>query len=163
MTRSNIISAAILFVILALNVLAFYSINKRYLNFLSDSVVEQSALCGEYMETTLLQFSSDISQELIMYRYSEIFGDPTKFREATQSLRLFYTKYRDLITNISVYDNRKNFYALYLDSENKFGKTDSFVVDSFPRKTQPYLYTRDRVEQQGGVLKYYYPYWKINH
>lgn len=159
MIKSNVISGLILFIILALNGITIFSINKRYVEFLSGTLISQSELCGEHLETTLLQFSSDINQELNMHTYSEIFGYPDKFREATQSLRLFYTKYRDLITNISVYDNKKNFYALYLDTEDKFGKMDRFVVDSFPRKTQPRLYSRDRVEQQGSVLKYYYPYF----
>ncbi len=159
MIRSNFISALILFIILALNGITIFSINKRYVNFLNESLQSQSQLCGEHMETTLLQFSSDINHELNMHRYSEIFGDPAKFREATQSLRLFYTKYRDLITNISVYDNKKNFYALYLESEDNFGKSDRFVVDSFPTKTQKRLHSRDRVEQHGSILKYYYPYF----
>jgi signal transduction histidine kinase/CheY-like chemotaxis protein len=159
MIRNNVISGLILFFILALNGITIFNINKRYVNFLNETLLKQSQLCGEYMETTLLQFTSDINQELNSYTYSEIFGDPAKFRMATQSLRLFYTKYRDLITNISVYDNKKNFYALYLDTEDNFGKTDHFVVDSFPRKTQTRLHSRDRVEQQGSLLKYYYPYF----
>jgi signal transduction histidine kinase/CheY-like chemotaxis protein len=159
MIRNNIISGFILFIILAFNGITIYTINKRYVNFLNETLLKQSQLCGEYMENTLLQFSSDINHELNMYKYSEIFGDPERFRVATQSLRLFYTKYRELITNISVYDNRKNFYALYLDTEDKFGRTDRFVVDSFPRKTQARLFPRDRVEQEGSILKYYYPYF----
>jgi len=159
MIRSNFISGLMLFVILALNGITIFSINKRHVNFLNESLQSQSQLCGEHMETTLLQFSSDINHELNMHRYSEIFGDPAKFREATQSLRLFYTKYRSLITNISVYDNKKNFYAMYLESEDNFSKLDRFVVDSFPTKTQKRLHSRDRVEQQGSILKYYYPYF----
>jgi len=159
MIRSNFISGLILFIILALNGLTIYNVNKRYVNFLNTTLQKQSQLCGEHMETTLLQFSSDINQELNTYKYSEIFGDPDKFFRATQSLRLFYTKYRDLVSNISVYDDKKNFYALYLDTDDDFGTSDRFVVDSFPRKTQPRLYSRDRVEQNGNILKYYYPYF----
>jgi len=159
MIRSNFISGLLLFVMLALNGITIYSINKRYVNYLNETLLSQSQLCGEYMETTLLQFSSDINQELIMYEYSEIFEDPKKFEKATQSLRMFYTRYRNLITKISVYDNKKNFYALYLEAEDNFSKLDRFVVDSFPMRTQKRLYPRDRVEQQGSTLKYYWPYF----
>jgi signal transduction histidine kinase/CheY-like chemotaxis protein len=159
MVRNNIISALILLIILLLNGLTIFNINKRYVNFLNETLMSQAQLCGEHMENTLLQFSSDINQELDRYTYSEIFGDPGKFSEATQSLRLFYTKYRDLITNISVYDNKKNFFAIYLDTEDKFGKSDHFRVDSFPRKYQLDLNSRHRVEQKGSVLKYFYPYF----
>jgi len=159
MIRSNIISGLILFAILALNALTIFSINKRYSTYQNETLISQSQFTGEHMETTLLQFSSDINQELNMYKYSEIFGDPERFSHATQSLRLFYTKYRDLITKISVYDNRKNFYALYFDAEDNFGKSDYFVVDSFAMRKQARLYPRDRVEQEGSLLKYYYPYF----
>ena len=159
MIRNNVISGLILFVILALNGITIININKRYVSFLTETLLMQAQQCGEHMENTLLLFSSDINKELDKYTYSEIFGDPAKFREATQSLRLFYTKYRDLITNISVYDDKKNFYALYLDTEDKFGKRDYFLVDSFPRRYQLDLNSRHRVEQKGSVLKYYYPYF----
>jgi signal transduction histidine kinase/CheY-like chemotaxis protein len=159
MNRNNIISATILLIILVLNGITIYNLNKKYTRFLNETLLEQTRLCGEHMENTLLQFSSDINYELNMYNYSEIFGDPVKFREATLSLRRFYTKYRDLITNISVYDNKKNFYALYLEANDDFAKSDRFVVDSFPRKKQERLYPRDRVEQDGSILKYYYPYF----
>ena len=140
--------------ILALNGITIYSINKRYASFLNETLQSQSQRCGEYMETTLLQFSSDINHELNMYQDSEVFGKPAEFREATQSLRMFYTKYRDLITKVSVYDNKKNFFALYLESEDNFGKLDRFVVDSFPMRTQKGLFPRQRIEQKGSVLKY---------
>ena len=159
MIKNNVISGLILLIILLLNGLTIFNINKRYVNFLNETLMSQAELCGEHMENTLLQFSSDINQELDKYTYSEIFGDPEKFDKATQSLRLFYTKYRDLITNISVYDNKKNFYAIYLDTEDKFGKSDHFRVDSFPRKYQLDLNSRHRVEQKGSVMKYYYPYF----
>ena len=159
MIKNNIISALILLVILLLNGLTIFNINKRYVSFLNENLMSQSQKCGEHMENTLLQFSSDINQELDKYTYSEIFGDPGKFSEATQSLRMFYTKYRDLITNVSVYDNKKNFYAIYLDTDNNFGKSDHFRVDSFPRKYQLDLNSRHRVEQKGSILKYYYPYF----
>ena len=106
-----------------------------------------------------MQFDSDVNSELSKYDYSSIFGNPDQFEVATQSLRLFYTKYRNLITNISLYDNKNNFYGLYLETDDKFSKTDRFVVDSFPRKTQKKLFPRTLVEQKGGRLNYYYPYF----
>jgi signal transduction histidine kinase/CheY-like chemotaxis protein len=159
MVRSKIIAGLILFGVLVLNGITILRTNHRYIQYLNETLLSQSQLCGEQMETTLLQFSSDINQELNMYNYSEIFNDPAKFQVATRSLRLFYTKYRDLVTKISVYDNHKNFYALYLESENRFGREDRFVVDSFETRRQEQLSPRDKVEQNGSMLKYYYPYF----
>lgn len=158
MVRNNIIAGVILFVVMALNGITILRVNQRYKEHLNQTLFLQSQRCGEHMETTLLQFSSDISKELNMYT-SEIFSDPAKFEEASRSLRLFYTKYRDLITRISIYDNHKNFYALFLESEDNFGKKDAFVVDSFAMRRQKSLSPLDLVEQEGSVLEYHYPFF----
>ncbi|NOR33583.1 MAG: response regulator [Bacteroidales bacterium] len=158
MLRNNIIAGVFLFVVMALNGITILHVNQRYKEHLNQTLFSQSQRCGEHMETTLLQFSSDISKELNMYT-SEIFNDPAKFQEASRSLRLFYTKYRDLITRISIYDNNKNFYALFLESEDNFGKKDVFVVDSFAMRRQKSLSPLDLVEQDGSVLEYHYPFF----
>ncbi len=144
--------------VMVLNGITILRVNQRYKEHLNQTLFSQSQRCGEHMETTLLQFSSDISKELNMYT-SEIFNDPAKFQEASRSLRLFYTKYRDLITRISIYDNNKNFYALFLESEDNFGKKDIFVVDSFAMRRQKSLSPLDLVEQDGSVLEYHYPFF----
>ena len=79
MSKNNIISGLILFVILALNGITILSINKRFVNYVNDLLLSQSQLCGEYMETTLLQFSSDVNQELTelnTFSNTGIFNDP---------------------------------------------------------------------------------------
>ncbi|MDF1573789.1 MAG: response regulator [Bacteroidales bacterium] len=159
MIRSNIITAFTLFLVLALNGTAILHVNQRYNDYLNRTLFSQSRLYGEHMETTLLQFSSDINQELNKYDYSEIFKDPEKFQDAKRGIRLFFTKYRDLVTRISVYDNRKNFFALYLEVNNNFGKEDVFVVDSFTTRRQMDLSVLERVEQNGSKLEYHYPYF----
>ena len=157
MLRNNIIAGVVLFVVLALNGLTLLRVNQQYAEYLNQTLFSQSQRCGAYMETTLLQFSSDISKELTMYN-SQIFSDPAKFQEVTQSLHLFSTKYRDLITRIEVYDNDKNFYALYLESADNFGKKDTFMVESFKFKRQKRLTTEELFEQDGSILEYHYPY-----
>ncbi len=67
MIRNNVISGLILFLILALNGLTIFNINKRYVDFLTETLLMQSQQCGEHMENTLLLFSSDINQELDKY------------------------------------------------------------------------------------------------
>ncbi len=158
MIRNNIVAGLILFVLLALNGFTILRVNRRYIDHLNKTLLSKSQLCGDHMETTLLQFSSDVNEELNNYN-SEIFSDPAKFQEATRNLQLIYTKYRDLITEILVLDNHKNKYALYLESSNNFGKDDVFVVDSFATLRQTKLTPLEEVEQHGSVLEYHYPYF----
>ena len=160
MIRNNIIAGTVLAVVLALNGLAILRLNQRYTEYLNQTLVSQSRLCGEYMETTLVQFSSDINRELQRYN-TDIFNDSVAFQEASQSLQLFYTNYRDLITRISIYDNQKNFFGLYLDPGDDISKQDAFVVDSFATRRQKLLSPVEELKQDGTMLEYHYPYFDL--
>jgi len=61
MLRNNIIAGTILFLVLALNGITILRVNQRYIQNLYQTLFSQSQLCGEHMETTLLQFNIDIS------------------------------------------------------------------------------------------------------
>lgn len=158
MIRNNIIAGTILLAVLLLNGLAILRVNQRYTEYRNQSLLSQSRLCGEHMETKLLQFSSDINQEVQKFS-TEIFNNTEQYRNTTQSLRLFFTKYQDLVTKISVYDNQKNFYALYLEPGDDSGKDDAFVVDSFATLRQKPLSPVEHLEQNGSDLMYYYPFF----
>ena len=157
MIRNSIIAGFILFVVLALNGITILRVNQRFIDYLNQSLYSQANLCGEHMEKTLLQLTSDINKELAKSD-SVIFSDPAKFQESTQSFRILFTKYRDLITQISVYDNNKNFYAIYLESSDNFAKQDEFLVDSYAKPKQKQLTPVEDVKQNGSVLEYHYPY-----
>ncbi len=157
MAKNKIISIAVFASIVIMNVVSISYLYRKYRTLFEDTLTNKVEVCGEKMETILLQFTSDINQELNKYQY--LFEDESGFNEAALSLQMFYIKYRNLITRISIYDNEKNYYAIYLDSDDSFGLSDHFVIDSYPMKTQKSLVSRHRIEQNGSVLRYYYPYF----
>jgi signal transduction histidine kinase/CheY-like chemotaxis protein len=153
MIRNNIIAGTILLALLAMNGFSILRVNQRYSEYLNQTLLSQSRLCGEHMETKFDEFFVELFEELQMYD-SEIFTNPEKFQEASQSQRLFFTRYRNMIRKISVFDNQKNFYALYSDHEND----NAFVVDSFTTLRQKLLSPVEELKQNGTVLEYYYPF-----
>jgi PAS domain S-box-containing protein len=117
---------------------------------------EQVYLAGTYMENTINQFESDLNRLLYDYQFATFFRDQEELRRSNQSLKVFYSHYRDLVTNILVYDNNKNYYGLYINDR------DQFVVDTFPRQRQERLSPRDRVDFMDGKYLYRYPYFEYD-
>lgn len=111
-------------------------------------------LCGNYMETELESFESDLNKLLFEYQFSSIFKDKEELEDSKQSLQVFYSKYRDLITNVFIFDNNKNYFGLYINDR------DQFVVDTFSRQRQQRLSPRDMVEMSNGKYLYHYPYFE---
>jgi signal transduction histidine kinase/CheY-like chemotaxis protein len=107
------------------------------------------------MEKQLTGFQNDIGKLLYDYNFSNIFKDPSELDRIKQNIQVFYSKYRDLVTNVFVFDNNKNYFGLYINDLD-----DEFVIDTFPRQRQQDLVPRDKVEAKDGKYLYHYPYFE---
>ena len=154
MKKESIIALTFLLFLLLLNVFSFLNINNRFVGFLNSTLESQTNLCGEYMEKKLTAFESDLNKLLFEYEFGRIFKDPEVMEKSNRSLQVFYARYEELISNISIYDNKKNYFGLYIN------ESDRFVVDTFPRQSQVSLSPRDKVTQVQGKYLYHYPYFE---
>jgi len=108
------------------------------------------------MESQLIQFENDLNKLLFEYDFRMIFRDNEELEISNQNLQIFYSKYRDLVSNILIYDNNKNYYGLYLNDK------DRFVIDTFARQKQYDLSPRDKVEKKGNNYLYHYPFFEAD-
>jgi signal transduction histidine kinase/CheY-like chemotaxis protein len=155
MKQVNTFASICLVFLMLLNVFSFLNINQRFISFLNSSLEQQTTLCGEYMEKQLTGFQNDIGKLLYDYNFSNIFKDQSELDRIKQNIQVFYSKYRDLVTNVFVFDNNKNYFGLYFNELE-----DDFVTDNFPKQRQQELVPRDRVEEKGGKYLYQYPYFE---
>ncbi len=153
MKRVTIITSFFLSLILALNILSIINSDRKFNRFLNSSLSDQATRCGEYMEKTLSDFNNDLNKLLFSYHLESIFNDAKEMERSNTSLEVFYSKYRELISNIAVYDNENHYLGLYINDR------ESFVVDTFPRQKSNKLFPRDKVVRQNGKYIYYYPYF----
>lgn len=153
MRRANITAALFLGVILFLTIFSFLNINRRFISFLNSSLEQQATLCGNFMEAELSSFESDMNKLLFDYNFSAFFNDNAELEKSQQSLLFFYSKYRDLIKNVFIFDNKRNYYGLYINDQ------DEFVIDIFPRQRQQQLIPRVKIEQKNSTYLYHYPYF----
>ncbi len=154
MRKVNLFASICLVFLILLNVFSFVNINERFISFLNSSLEQQTRLCGEYMEKQLHGFQNDMNKLLYEYNFSRIFKDPEELEMSKQSLQVFYSKYRDLVTNVFIFDNNKNYFGLYINDD------DHFVIDTFSRQRQQNLIPRDKVEEKEGKYLYHYPYFE---
>ncbi len=153
MKRVSTIAAIFLLFLVLLNIFSFLSINNRFVNFLNSSLAQQTNLCGNYMENTLIDFESDLNRLPFEYQFSIIFKDNEELDKTNRSLQVFYSQYRNLISNIYIFDNERNYFGLYINEK------EQFVVDTFPRQRQAKLSPRHKVEFKEGAYLYHYPYF----
>jgi PAS domain S-box-containing protein len=83
-----------------------------------------------------------------------VFEDQQVIFNVGRDLESFYAKYRDLITDISLYDNENNYMGIFINDD------DDFVVDTFSRQSFNRLRERDIILSSGGNYKSYFPYFR---
>ncbi len=137
-----------------LSIFSVFNINQRFISFLNSNMEQQIRICGSHMEKELQKFENDLNRLLFQYHFSEIFTDQEEFDRSQDSLKVIYLRYRDLISNVFIFDNKKNYFGLYIND------ADEFVIDTFPRQRQQELSPRDRVEEYNGKYLYHYPYFE---
>jgi len=152
MKRANLTAFILLGFLLVMNVFSFININSRFISFLHSSLHQEVSICGEYMEEQLGSFESDLNGLLYDYNFADIFDDEETYTLSEKSIEIFYYKYRDLVKNVYIFDNKKNYFGLYIND-------NEVVIDTFPRQRQYPLVPRHKVEEKGGTYIYHYPYF----
>ncbi|MEX2369598.1 MAG: response regulator [Bacteroidales bacterium] len=154
MKKINTLTVILLVVLLILNILSLLNIHQKFISFLNSSLEQNTNMCGTYVDKHLSTFENDLNKLLYDYNFSLIFKDGDEFESTKQRLQVFYSKYNELVTNIFVFDNEKNYFGLYINDG------DEFLVDTFPRQRQQQLIPRVNVEEINGKYLYHYPYFE---
>jgi len=157
--RKYLLVVGIVFIL----VIGVYSlINKRakrdQVNYQKELVLRQSTLIGTKIEQIISGYENDLTKILFIHSNSlnKIFSNEKVLESIATDLRTFLVKYKDLVTNIAIFDNQNKYLGIYI-KEN-----DEFVLDTFPRQRINNLYKRDIIIKRKGYYQSYFPFFKGN-
>ena len=121
-------------------------------------ILHQVSQTGALVEATINQYENDLTR--IIYRNINeiytIFHDEEAMRYIITDLEGFYSKYRDMVASISVYDNKNDFLGLYIND------ADEFVIDTFSRQQDNKIESRDVIKSRGSTYYSYFPFFENN-
>lgn len=103
---------AAFFVILIANFFYYRSLYNKQITYITNLLDRQVQIVGLSVDNDNLNFISDLNKISYTDDLVRFFSDPEYENRAKENMKLFYSKYQDLITGIKVYDNKKNEYTL---------------------------------------------------
>jgi signal transduction histidine kinase/DNA-binding response OmpR family regulator len=158
MKRIYIIVSSVLVFILLINLFFIGQIRKSMINFQKEILFHQTQLCGNHVEKTIKEYENDLNRIIFnnIQNIHAIFDDPKVMADINRDLEGFYAKYRDLISNISVYNNKNRYLGIYINEDDKF------VIDTFSRQQNNKLEPRDIIIEQDGKYFSYFPFFRDN-
>ncbi len=144
--------------VVCLNVVFFMKFKRNIIDYQKALVAEQVGLCGSHIEKTIASYENDLTRIIFanIQKMPDIFTNDRVFKDISLNLQGLYSKNRDLISNISVYDNKDSYLGIYLKDN------DELVIDSFPRQSNNELRSKDIIIKQKGYYLSYFPFYKNN-
>ena len=119
MRRVIILTYSAVLLILLANFFYYENLYKKQIHYITELLDRQVQIVGFEVDSTNNGFVSELAQINFDYSkdLSQFFEKPTPEIKAKikEQLELFYSKYKDFVTKIRLYDNNLNEYTLSKD------------------------------------------------
>jgi CheY-like chemotaxis protein/PAS domain-containing protein len=156
MKKINILVPLIILIVIISNVYYFLNTYHLQIDFQKDFLLKQTQISGYEIEKTGQDFLSDLNFILFSENINRFFSDPVAREEVSRKIEIFYTKYQNLISGITLYDNHQNAFTFYKDGKNKR------ISNIFITREQKVLAGRDQIRFENGKYVYYLPVFQHN-
>jgi len=163
MKRATIIAIALLIVIGVANYYYYSNLFRKQIQYISDLLDRQVQTIGQEVDEFNLFFTSDLSKIDFTDDIGRFFDDAAINMRATERLKLYFIKYQDFITGISIINDRSDVFNIALDETKEgfrkglFTNEDYWLMNTFQTHDQQKIYQQDAIVFEGSKYNYYHP------
>jgi signal transduction histidine kinase/CheY-like chemotaxis protein len=163
MRRATIIALILLIVTGVANYFYFSSLYRNQIRYISDLLDRQVQMTGQEVDEFNTFITSDLSKIDFSEDISNFFDDPDVNRRAIERLKLYYIKYQDFITSISIINNKTDVFNMTLDETREgfrrgvFTSEDYWLINTFQTHEQQKIYEQEIITEEGSRTNYYQP------
>ena len=145
MKRLSIFSILLVVVILGINGIYYNNLYQKQLDYAKSLLIQQVQLIGAETDYVNFHFTSDIDRILFTEKENmdRFFTDDAIMEHVSESLKLFYNKYEDLISNIKINSaGSPDIFTLFKNVEQNSNE-EEWIVDKYKSQKQDTIYKRD--------------------
>ncbi len=163
MRRATIISLILLIITGVANYFYFSGLYHNQIRYISDLLDRQVQMTGQEVDEFNTFITSDLSKIDFSEDITSFFDDPEVNRRTTERLKLYYIKYQDFITSISIINNKTDVFNMTLDESREgfrrgvFTSDDYWLVNTFQTHEQQKIYEQEILAEEGSRSYYYQP------
>jgi len=141
-------------VILITNFFYYRSLYEKQINYIASLLDRQVQIVGLSVDNANFSFTSDLNKISVTDDLVKFFTYPENENRAKENMKLFYSKYQDLITGIRVYDNNKNEYTL--------NKEEDWLDQKFKTYQQNEIIFPEKLTYENKRFNYFLPLYRDN-
>ena len=149
-----IVYSAFMIIIIA-NFFYYKSLYNKQINYIVKLLDRQVQMVGISVDSTNNLFASDLNQIIFSEDISLFFSNTEQRTRIIERMKLFFSKYDNLITGVKLFDNNKNEFTLKKDETGIAWLDQLFILH-----VQGEIVTRDELIQANRSFEYYLPVLK---
>jgi len=143
--------------ILLANFFYYRSLYNKQINYITALLDRQVQIVGLSIDGTNNYFTSDLNQIILSGDLKSFFADKEKRYLVTEKMKLFYSKYKDFVTGIKIYDHNRNEYTLKKDEIGDWLDQPPYVLH-----VQGEIIDREKLTEENKKFNYYLPVYENN-
>ena len=159
MKRILIIVYSAFLIILLINYLYYKNLYNKQINYIVELLDRQVQIVGHSVDSTNNGFLSDLNQISFDEDLTQFFTKNDKYLQASERMKLFFSKYQEFVTGIKIYDTNKNEFTLKKDTESQTGE---WLVNSYQVHVQSEMFSIENLVQENRFFNYYLPVYNKN-
>lgn len=146
------------FIILALAVIitgsffCFRGIQESQIEYITHILDYQAKSAGRSVDSTDEGFKTDLNQILLSENIQQFISNADQRTRTIDRMKLFFSKYQNLITGIRIYDDKKNEFTLKKDETG-----NNWLEQLFVLHVQGEIITYDTLVMHNRTYEYYIP------
>lgn len=152
MKKITIIAYSAFLLIMVVNILFYRSLYSNQLEYSMKMLDRQVRIVGTDIDNTSMYLISDLTEIDFSDDIALFFTDKNVNERAREKMKLYYSRYENVIVSLMLYNNAGDVYTLFKDEEK-----NSWLDGSYRAQTLPDISEREKIEQERGKYKYFLP------
>lgn len=165
MRRATIAAGIAVLLIAVGNYFYYRNLYRTQTVFITSLLDRQVQAIGREVDEFNFYFTSDLSKIDFSDDIGRFFDDPAVTARATERLKLYFIKYQEFITSISILNNKSDVFNISIDDSKEeqdlkkglFTNEDLWLINTFKTHDQFQIYPQEIIVPDGARFNYFQP------
>jgi CheY-like chemotaxis protein/signal transduction histidine kinase len=154
--KRTFLAAYIAFVLLMIITVLFYlSLYRNQVEYANKLLDRQVMIAGSDIDNVSMHIASDLAEIDFSDDIALFFSDPEINKRAMEKMKLYYSRYDEIVVGLMLYNIDGDVYTLFKDEER-----NSWLDGSYRAQTVPTIHGTEKLEMERDRYKYYQPVLK---
>ena len=155
MKRTSLAAYTAFALLMLITVLFYLSLYRNQIEYSNKLLDRQVMIAGSDIDNTSMYIVSDLTEIDFSDDITLFFSDRDVNERAKEKMKLYYSRYEEIVVGLMLYNTDGDVYTLFKDEER-----NSWLDGSYRAQTVPDIHLTEKLEPDRDRYKYYLPVLK---